>query len=133
MIINHDSGPGLALAKTERWEEVKALRDVKIAEGCDVPGLGVVQTDMASMDNIAQAVIGATVAAITSQTYTLPFILADNTPVVLNGAQTMGMGQVTGERKSACHVHSQQLRAAIYAAVSKTALDAIDIEAGWPA
>jgi hypothetical protein len=134
MIINHDSGPGLLAAKDAKWERVKALRAEKLAAGCTIPGVGAFQTDERSMANIHEAVTGALLAAAAQLPYTIEFTLADNTRPTFNGAQMMAIGKVVGERKSAIHDYSQDvLKVAIYAATDHAALDAIDIETGWPA
>lgn len=133
MIINHDSGPGLAARKAEKWAEVKRLRDARLAAGFTVPGIGTFQTDEKSMANIHEAVSGALLAGATGQPYTVKFTLADNSRPSLNANQMLLAGKLIGERKSAIHTYSQDvLRPAIEAAISHTALDAIDIEAGWP-
>lgn len=133
MIINHDSGPGLALAKAEKWALVKARREVQISAGCTVPGVGTFQTDERSMANIHEAVSGALLAGATGQPYAVKFTLADNTRPTFNATQIMLAGKLIGERKSAIHSHSQDvLRVAIFDAADHATLDAIDIEGGWP-
>ena len=123
----------LELAQLRKWAATKAKREAVIAAGANVPNLGIVQTDPDSMDNIAQAVIGAILATITSQPFTIDFTLADNSVATLDGPSMMGLGKFVGERKSAAHARSRVLRAAIFAAADQAELDAIDTGTGWPA
>lgn len=133
MIVNHDSGPGLAARKVEVWAEVKKLRDQRLAAGCMVPGVGAFQTDEKSMANVHEAVTGALLAGATGQPFTVQFTLADNSRPTLSAGQMMLAGKFIGERKSAIHAYSQDvLRVAIEAAPDHDTLNAIDIETGWP-
>jgi hypothetical protein len=84
------------------------------------------------MSNVHEAVTGALLAGATGQPFTITFTLADNSRPVLSAAQIMLAGKIIGERKAAIHAYSQALREEIDAAADHAALDAIDIEAGWP-
>lgn len=119
--------------QAEKWRAVKRRRDMLLAAGAAVPGVGTFQTDEKSMANIHEAVTGALLAGATGQPFTIEFTLADNSRPVLSAAQMIAVGKLVGERKSAIHAFSQDvLRAAIFGAASAAELDAIDIEAGWP-
>jgi hypothetical protein len=111
---------------------IEARRNDAIAAGAVIPGLGTVKTVPESVDNITQAVVGAVLAAVTSQPYTIAFPFIDGSRPTLSGAQMMAIGKIVGERKNACHSHAATLAAAVGIAADFAALAAIDINAGWP-
>jgi hypothetical protein len=122
----------LTAAKLAKWELVKAKYQAVLAAGLPIAGLGTVQTDPASFDNIHQAMTGAIVAQMLSLPYTINFTLANNTSPTLNGAQMLSIGEACGNFKSHLHDHSQTLRSQIEATATFAALEAVDIEGGWP-
>lgn len=123
----------LAAAKAEVWDQVKAERAKAIEAGCTFPGIGVFQTDAASMASLTEGVAGALLAAVTSQPFTVDWTLADNTIAKLNGQQMLLVGKVIGERKSACHARSHALRVEIETSKDFASLMAIKVKDGWPA
>lgn len=122
----------LASEKVARWEQVKSRRDVAIDAGCEVPSVGRFDTDLLSRTNINGAVTAATIAAGQVQPFSVPWKLQDNTVTTLNAQTMIAAGMAIMQHTSACHAHAQTLGLAIDGATSFAALEAIDIEAGWP-
>lgn len=122
----------LSELKAAKWEQAKAIRDQRIDAGCTVPGIGTFDTDLLSRTNIHGAVTAATIAVSQSQPFEVPWKLQDNTIETLSAAAMITAGMVVMQRTSDCHARAQVLGQAIEAAETFAALDAIDIEAGWP-
>lgn len=118
--------------KAAKWELAKANRDTAIDAGCTVPGVGTFDTDLLSRTNIHGAVTAATIASSQSLSFEVPWKLKDNSIIVLDAPTMIGAGMAVMQRTSDCHAHAQGLGLAIEAAVDFAALDAIDIETGWP-
>lgn len=121
-----------AAAKQAKWEQAKANRDTAIDAGCTVPGVGTFDTDLLSRTNIHGAVTAAAIASGQSLPFSVPWKLQDNTIVTLDAPTTIAGGMAVMQRTSDCHAHAQTLGIAIEAAEDFAALDAIDIETGWP-
>lgn len=117
--------------KEEKWGAVKNLRDEKIASGCNVPGLGVFDTDAVSRSNINGAVTGAMMAKAAAAPFSIGWKLAGNGVIQLDADEMLYVGQTVLGYVSACHGNSQTLGVAIQTASDKATLDAIDINSGW--
>lgn len=118
--------------KAAKWELAKANRDAAIDAGCTVPGVGTFDTDLLSRTNIHGAVTAAAIASGQSLPFSVPWKLQDNTIVTLDAPTTIAAGMAVMQRTSDCHAHAQGLGIAIEAAADFAALEAIDIETGWP-
>lgn len=118
--------------KAAKWELAKANRDAAIDAGCTVPGVGTFDTDLLSRTNIHGAVTAAAIASGQSLPFSVPWKLQDNTIVTLDAPTMIGAGMAAMQRTSDCHAHAQGLGIAIEAAADFAALEAIDIETGWP-
>lgn len=122
----------LTQRKAEVWGRVKAIRDQHENGGVAVPNIGTFQTDDRSKIKISGAVTMALIAQANNQQFSESFTLADNTEAELDGPAMIAVGITVGRHVSACHARSKDLRAQINAAETVEALNAIDIEAGWP-
>jgi hypothetical protein len=122
------------------WKAAAARDRCDVAQlgGCDTP-LGRVQTDVKSQSFIN----GASSMALMAKTAGLPFsivwTMADNTNVEHDADQMLALGMAVGQFINACHQNLISIRAAIAAIVATddpeadaAALDAIDLEEGWP-
>lgn len=124
--------PPLADAKALKWAQARRKRDAVIDAGVAVQGIGTFDSDPTSRANINGAVMMAFIAQSTAQPFLIGWKLADNSVVVLNAAQMVGAGVAVGERVAAVHAHAQTLGTAIQSAADHAALEAIDVEVGWP-
>lgn len=132
-VVQERPAKPLAQAKAELWADAKAKRDSLIDAGCNVPGVGRFDTDAASRLNLAGAVLGAVMAARGNQPFSIDWKLADNTVVTLDGTQMQAVGMAVLARISAIHQRAQAVGNAINNAANAAALNAVDIDAGWPA
>ena len=131
-LVRSATGAELAYAKAAKWEQAKIIRDQQIDLGCAVPGVGTFDTDLLSRTNIHGAVTAAAIASSQSLAFEVPWKLKDNSIIALDAPTMIGAGMAVMQRTSDCHAHAQGLGLAIEAAVDFAALDAIDIETGWP-
>ena len=131
-LVRSATGAELADAKAARWELAKSIRDQQIDVGCTVPGVGTFDTDLLSRTNIHGAVTAAAIASSQSLAFEVPWKLKDNSIIVLDAPTMIGAGMAVMQRTSDCHAHAQGLGIAIEAAAGFAALNAIDIETGWP-
>lgn len=121
----------MTLLRAIKWEAVKAKRTEVQTGGCNTPS-GRAQTDLESLGLINGAVTMAILSLQASAPYSIEFTLADNTSIALDAAGMIALGQAVGIFIAVSHARSVALRAAIDAAADPAALDAIDIESGWP-
>ena len=122
----------LTALRAARWEEVKAKRQMVQFGGCMTPS-GRVQTDADSQRLINGAVTLAMLSLQAQAPFALSFTLADNSTVILSAAQMIAMGQAVGVFIGLAHAQSLALRAALEAATSRAEVEAVDVNAGWPA
>lgn len=118
-------------AKTALRDRVNAIKNHYQQSGAPTPH-GIVDSDMDSRNKLNGAVLMAMLAAQAGQPFALTWTLADNSNVNLDGQSLITMASAVGQYVATCHGHAQVLKAAIDAAADHAALDAIDIEAGWP-
>jgi hypothetical protein len=114
------------------WEEVRAIRADKVDGGATTP-FGRVDTDKLARTNISGAALSAVIAQGASAPYSVEWTLADNSSVVLNAAEMIGLGLAVMQHVDACYNRARALRNLINAAPDMAELLAIDITAGWPA
>lgn len=113
----------LEVQRQQRWEGVKAYRDMKRYGGCMTPK-GRMDTDAESQRKINGAV---TMATIVGPTFTIDWTMEDNTVVTHNQAEIIAAGLAVGQHDAQCHAVGQALRAQLEAG------EDIDIEgAVWP-
>lgn len=121
-------------AKAVLWARAKDIRESM----ADAPGsmattsFGTVQVDAKSKQNINGLVTMALIAKGAGATFSEPFTLADNSTVVLDADQMIGLGVAVGQHVADVYSRARELRAAIDAAADAEALAEIDIAAGWP-
>ena len=125
-----ERGP-LGEAKAGLKAEVNALRDLYQVGPAPSPK-GAVQSDLASQAKINGAVLMAVLASQAGQPFSVAWTMANNSNVLHNAAEVIAMGQAVGLYVAACHAHGGAVKAAIDAAGDFAALDAIDINVGWP-
>lgn len=126
-----DPAEALAIARLQRWEAAKLIRDAHIDSGCMTP-LGRVDSDEASRLNISGAVQAALIAQAAGESFAIDWTMADNSVVSHNGSAMVAMGLAVASYVSACHEAARLLRVAIEDAADLAAVEAIDIEVGWP-
>lgn len=119
--------PSLAERRQELWSAAKVRRRRAEQAGCETP-FGRVQTDIESRSLISTYAAGAP-----SSGWSIDFMLADNTEVTLDGDAVRTVNLAVMDHLGACHANAQRLRAEIDSAASTEALQAINIDAGWPA
>lgn len=124
--------PEIDDARSRLWAEAKRRRDAVIEGGCLVSGVGRFDTDLVSRTNIAGAVTGAMLAQAAGETFVIDWKLADNSIVTLDGGQIMAVGMAVLSFVGQAHSRAQQIGTAVDGAADMSALDAIDISAGWP-
>lgn len=121
----------LVEARAAKRALVNQLRDSKEAGG--FPYLG---KTFDSDERSAARIFGAAQAAMAAQLAGQPFLIewtcADNTVLTLDAEQTIGLPVAMAQHANALHQHARVLKAAIDAAHNQAALDAIDVETGWP-
>lgn len=123
--------PELAEAKTRLWNEVKAARARHEEGGC-ATSLGRVDTDADSQRKVSGSVQMAMIAHAAGAPFEIMWTMQDNSEVPHDAAAMIAMGLAVGGHVSACHAAARSLWTAIDAAADLAAVDAIDINQGWP-
>jgi hypothetical protein len=113
------------------WEQVRALRAVKVGGGAATPS-GIMDTDELARSNIAGAALAAVIAQGASAPYSVTWTRADNSTVSLNATEMIAVGLAVMQHVDGCYNRARTLRDAINAAANMAALLAIDINTGWP-
>lgn len=129
-----DEEAALARAKSLADARIAQAREVAIASGIMVPGLGRVQTDPESLRNIGIKVRAALKAKVNGEPYSTVFRLEDNTDVPIDGAQLLDLDDLIDAAGTACYVVSWQKKAAVAAATTIAEVDAViaGVNEGWP-
>lgn len=115
--ITADASETLETAKARAWSSVKRQRDAHEAADFEFEG-GIYQADKA---RISGAVLGALMAQLNGVPFSEEWTLADDSVVVLSGAQVLGMGVALIQRVSAIFETARTMRVAIAAATSPAA------------
>jgi len=123
----------LKLGKLALHEQVKQLRDHHTQAGVTVPPHGTFDSDPDSQRKISGSAVMAMLAIQNSEPFSLDWRLQDNSIVALDAMQMIAVGVAVGQHIAACQYCKNALDALIDAAEDVEALEAIDIEAGWPA
>lgn len=120
-------------AKKMALHRVERLRDGHIAGGVTVPGLGVFQSDTRSTENIMGAVQVALIKYVLQEPFVVNFKMLDNTNASMDATQTFTVGMALANLRGQIYEHSWALKDLITAATTLEEVEAIDLEAGWPA
>lgn len=122
----------LASAKALALARIEGRREVAFASGMATP-FGRVQTDPLSVRNIQGKSSAAAIALFRGEPYSAEFRLEDNTQASMTGEQLIGLGELLDAHGSACYQRSWDLKDDVLAADTVEAVEAIDIDSGWPA
>jgi hypothetical protein len=132
--------PNLDQLKATKRAAVNTLKNEKENGKAPTP-FGVVDADDSSKIKITGLVNMALISKSAGQPFSQSWTKADNTEVILDADGAVVLGVAVGQFVSAVHAHALQLKAQIEAievvdgdtASAVAALEAIDINAGWPA
>ncbi|RJF94794.1 DUF4376 domain-containing protein [Oleomonas cavernae] len=130
--------PALQAYRLALRAEVDVIRDSHIAAGVPVDlGGGLVFTVDTRNDTDFRNILGLTtfaLLAITAQAENvlIPFRAADDLTRLLTPEQVIGLSQAVTMRVAALYAVAWEGKAAIDAADTHTALDLLDLDAGWP-
>lgn len=127
-----DPALALAIARTTKRQAVAVARNNHEWGGAATP-LGRMDTDPDSQRKINGSVTAALIAQQQGQPISVEWTMEDNANIVHDAAAMIAAGVAVGQHVAACHAHALELKDEIEAAADMAALDAIDIEAGWPA
>jgi hypothetical protein len=114
--------------KEIRWLEAKKLRDSAIDGGCNVPGVGIIDSDEISRQNVNGIVTAAMIAKSASQPLNMNWKLKDNSLVAMNADSLISMGMVLASFVAGKHAVAQTLFEAIRDAPDDATLNLIDID-----
>ena len=115
----------LELAKERKWAEIKAEMERRNLLPLEVEGIGIFQADETSQSRIRGAREYAIARQEAGLEVTIPFILSDNSVVVLSYEDARDVGLALGDRMQALYAHRYFLRGVIDDAVSIEAVKAI--------
>lgn len=122
-----DVGPLKAAARAT----INAERNAREQGGFPYAGR-IIDSDMASCIRIAGAASAAQAALAQQQPFSVDWTCADNSVLSLDAAGVIGMLAALAVHSDAMHQHARILKAQIDAAQDAAAVEAIDIDAGWP-
>lgn len=118
--------------KERKWLQAKAKRDAH-DQGVATTPFGPVQADDSSKVKISGLVQMAQLSLAAGAPFSETFTMQDNTLVDLNANEMIQLGISVGQHVSLTHAKGRELREAIQEAQTLAALEAIDIDSGWPA
>lgn len=124
--------PDLDALRAARWVRVKAARDAAEWGGC-ATALGRVDTDRDSQRKISGSVQMAQIALGAGEPFSVDWTMLDNSVATHDGPAMIAMGIAVGRHVATCHEVAVGKRAAIEAGDDVAAIEAVEIEAGWPA
>jgi hypothetical protein len=128
IVVGDEIRIDLTKARADKWAEVKAIRSAKLEGICATPK-GVMQCDQESRTNLLGAIADA---QIVGAGYSITWRMADNQFVPHTAAEIAAAGQAVAAYVSAVYARSWTIEAAIAAATTLVAIDAIAISTGWP-
>lgn len=114
--------------KAFAWDRIKACRDVAEFSGFVWDG-STFDSDQISQSRVQGGAQLATLAALASQAFSVPWTLQDNSVRVLSGSDMLAAGEAMGIHVITVHGIGRALRDAIEAATTQEELEAIV----WPA
>lgn len=91
-----------------------------------------IDSDPRSVQRINTAVQAAQAAHGAGQTFSIEWTCADNSTLMLDGSQMIAMPLALAIHGNTIHQHAKALKALVDQAVDMSALQSIDILAGWP-
>ena len=110
----------LGVAKQNKWNEIKALREGQEFGTFDWNGYTFQCNDVSQ-----RRIQGAVQLAMLDSTLTLDWTLSDNTVQTFTAAEFEAIGQALAAHVSACHVKARALRVEIEAATSEEQIAAV--------
>jgi hypothetical protein len=113
--------------KDARWGLMKIARD-QMEQGGFVWDGSTFDSDTVSQSRIQGASQLATLAALASQPFEVPWTLADNTVRVLTGAEMLSTGEAMGIHIMTAHAIGRSLRDVIESATTPEEIEAVS----WP-
>lgn len=122
----------LADARAQVWARAKAYRDQRIGGGCATPA-GRVQTDTVSQGRIGNAALAAFIKKAGGEPFAVDWTMEDDSIVTLDADGMIAMGFAVMSYVAGCQNAGTAIRVTIDAAASAAAVQAIDIQAGYPA
>lgn len=126
-----DVEPDLDAMKLRKRKAVEKLKIEHQDRTAPTP-FGVANSDMDSRGKINGLVTMALIAKSMNAPFEQGFTLADDSTVMLDANETIGLGVAVGTFVSAVHIRARALKDAIAAAATVEDLAAIDITADWP-
>ncbi|AYJ87677.1 DUF4376 domain-containing protein [Sphingomonas paeninsulae] len=121
----------LSSTKAAMRNALSTLRDVMEWAGCATP-VGRSDTTPDSQRKVNGAVTMALIASTAGAPFSIDWTMADNSSATLDAQGMIALGVAVGRYVSACHDRGAVIKAAIDAAATIEALEAIDIAADWP-
>lgn len=112
---------------------IERLRDGHVAGGLSIPGLGTIQTGSRHTENIMGAINVAVIKHIRQQPFVVNFKMLDDTFVTLGAEQAFDVGLALASLRGQIYERSWELKDLVDAATTVEEINAIDLEAGWPA
>lgn len=114
--------------RATRREQAQVYRTTTIVAGCMTPK-GRVQTDEVSQASILQAMFRAQLAISMGETWSIDWLMEDNSVASHDAGEMIAMGLAVGAWKTACFAASVPILEEIKASDDP---DGIDITAGYP-
>jgi len=125
------SRPALAVRKQRLRDQVNTIKRDR-QNGTAVTSQGTVDSDPESRNKLNGAVLMAMLSIQNSQSFSIDWTLSDNSSVTLNAPAMIAMASEVGTHVATQHAYAKALKDAIEVAADHAALDAIDIQTGWP-
>lgn len=128
--VEVDHALALETAKRDRKDRVNEQRAIRSLVAAT--SFGPVAADDSSRTTLNSYVTLAAAALQSGSEYSIDWRFADNSSRTLSADEIIALGQEVAASINDTFAYSFQLKAAIDAAISLEALDAIDINTGWP-
>jgi hypothetical protein len=123
--------PPLEELKQQKWQEVQSKRDQLEQSGFMFLGHPI-DSDPIAVQRISIATLAAQAAHAAGQPFQVDWKCKDDHVLPLDLTGMMGMSAALAMYANGLHTYGRTLKDAIYAAETPEALDAINIEEGWP-
>lgn len=129
--IDPDHDAVLEAAKKEMRRRINAERDLQETKPFGYLGKRF-DADERSISRIMGAVQAAQAALAAGVPFSVEWVCADNTAIILDTQQMIALPAALAQRVYAVHARARELKASVEAAASLDDLAAIDITSGWP-